>query len=929
MEEEISKAQRVLEGLSSDAIAKAVKGLLEKKPNLLELLQAIGDSEVVEGEEMESAQTSRSSIKPKQKPKAKGKAKSKKSPSIVAGNANQDSKDSTTTPASTTAEPIAEEEICQGHALPAAPPPPPPRQGLHNPTKLQLAPTPADAQTCIVQFSTAMYFCKEGMDTEMAIDVIRMGCVEHECSCVFATKDATAFDGKHYEKHEETLFFKRGENMKTVYVKLIDDDAWNTTLEFEVCLSEASGALLGKYLWHARVKKIDDDRFPTNKYRTEIDRIAHDPMALEGISGFSLMLEYFKMNLTNPLVRRRTKQMLVVDQYQNFFFVWRILIMKTIVDQLFGDECGDGSPDSRFFFSLFQCTDDADDKKNVLLWLALLLVLPFTGVHYIAFARVFWKVGGTSRKTMQANMLRRFLNYDESSLNQVKNSDIIVAMTRDSFDVAMKGYMKMFEVAIHGGKLVFLVAVQVYFGAYYATIPVIMSPIVLFTFLHFRGGKAVRYAHTMDRALNEMIRLVDSIIDNYRVIIDYARRPRAVAEYEKMIGAFNWKMILSDAVVANNLIASAWVSVITTGVWMIIGGAFVINGDSTVGTFVANMEIFKDVGEAWKEIYKVMVEMHTSIPNLHRVVKYMNLPTDVEKRLHLNRSRRKTGKERLAAAQSSNAQRAVKSLYTEDVMTIKLEDVKYSYDCGVWNASTHKMCKTPSGNASEEGKCCFTVEFDQGKFIAFVGHPSDGKSTLLKILGGVLLPDEGRLLIPPHLRVVHVDPNPLFFSNSLMGNLTYGCSHSDPDANAARVRKICERLRLPETVSAFLDPNDEKSFKEEHDWSSSLSMTQRQILSIARALVANPEILVLHKPCIQFTEDLTTSTLEVLRDFVDSKGVEMDPKMYCHRRPRTVCMSSSRAAGLRIADVIYMVSKQKVQKVDPATLSTGMFGILH
>merc|ERR1719359_2587566 len=108
--------------------------------------------------------------------------------------------------------------------LQQAPPPPPIPRQVHSPQ------TAADAEKCILQFSTAMYFCMEGSDKEMDIDIVRMGCAENECSCWFSTKDATAFSGQHYEEHQEMLVFNKGEIIKTVCVKLVDDDAWNTTL---------------------------------------------------------------------------------------------------------------------------------------------------------------------------------------------------------------------------------------------------------------------------------------------------------------------------------------------------------------------------------------------------------------------------------------------------------------------------------------------------------------------------------------------------------------------------------------------------------------------------------------------------------------------------------------------------------------------------
>merc|ERR1719262_1952503 len=71
------------------------------------------------------------------------------------------------------------------------------------------------------------------------------------------------------------------------------------------------------------------------------------------------------------------------------------------------------------------------------------------------------------------------------------------------------------------------------------------------------------------------------------------------------------------------------------------------------------------------------------------------------------------------------------------------------------------------------------VTFPQGKMYAFVGPPHQGKSTLLRIMGQVLLPDEGSssmIFFPPHLRVLHLSQETFFLSHTLLKNIVF---HTD------------------------------------------------------------------------------------------------------------------------------------------------------
>jgi len=74
----------------------------------------------------------------------------------------------------------------------------------------------------------------------------------------------------------------------------------------------------------------------------------------------------------------------------------------------------------------------------------------------------------------------------------------------------------------------------------------------------------------------------------------------------------------------------------------------------------------------------------------------------------------------------------------------------------------------------------YHMEIPQGKLVAMIGGAGHGKATFMKLLGGQLIPDKGDLLIPPHLRVLHVSAHARFFNDTLLANLRYGC---DKDSN--------------------------------------------------------------------------------------------------------------------------------------------------
>lgn len=254
--------------------------------------------------------------------------------------------------------------------------------------------------------------------------------------------------------------------------------------------------------------------------------------------------------------------------------------------------------------------------------------------------------------------------------------------------------------------------------------------------------------------------------------------------------------------------------------------------------------------------------------------------------------------------------------------------------------------------------------------LSFVGSASKGKGTVLKLIGQSLVCAEGQgdIFVPPHLRIAHVDREATVLQRSFLKNLVLNGSVRKA-GGAQRLRRICERIGFSPTILSLLDkdleeeakmseeaqhvqPNEEEeagdalslftsiplwdtadlwgapSADDEEDeryaWICNLSLTDFARLKLARALVYNPELLVMHKPLVDFNEQDQVPIAELLREHVRERGVELPPEDQLFRRPRTVFYSSTTAAGVRLADEIFRVSFDKgIEKADKEKLLAG------
>jgi ABC-type multidrug transport system fused ATPase/permease subunit len=317
--------------------------------------------------------------------------------------------------------------------------------------------------------------------------------------------------------------------------------------------------------------------------------------------------------------------------------------------------------------------------------------------------------------------------------------------------------------------------------------------------------------------------------------------------------------------------------------------------------FLANLSIIGAIGSSTGNVYKLLMEMQAIAPALHVVTLNLNLETDLPPRKALNRVNRAKTKD-LRSSLMGNTDRA----WPIDKLPIVLQDIKFTYKIELdHDGASYK-------NAGQ-------LTFNQGELIALVGRGGEGKSTLLKLLGGVLLAEPGQVYVPSSLRLLHVSHESLFFKGSLYANLALGINRGSPDEQnlEERMLKICACLGMPPHVTDFIKEGHDGAV---HPWASVLASSEQACIGIARAVIANPELLCIHKPLSGQPDERAHSIMELLRRLVDEKGVFMDPLQRSQRRPRT-CLLTKDLHGLSAA-----VKEKSAEHIDSVYTVTHMHG---
>jgi len=230
-----------------------------------------------------------------------------------------------------------------------------------------------------------------------------------------------------------------------------------------------------------------------------------------------------------------------------------------------------------------------------------------------------------------------------------------------------------------------------------------------------------------------------------------------------------------------------------------------------------------------------------------------------------------------------------------------------------------KLCDRKAGKGALLGK----VTIQQGQMVVLIGPPGEGKSTLLKLMASAILPTpgEGTVFVPSHLRVVHVSTEALFYQGTLKENLTMGVVPGTKDGEPERVNYICELLGVSEDILTEINSQETKP------WALVLSQSQRHLLHLARVLIANPEVICVHKPTLFFDEKVTTQVMKCLNEYVLNKGLGLDAATWNTRRPRTVVMTSSKIYSVESSGMIIHVScNHGLREVRHEEVTRGMIG---
>lgn len=469
----------------------------------------------------------------------------------------------------------------------------------------------------------------------------------------------------------------------------------------------------------------------------------------------------------------------------------------------------------------------------------VLLVIFFAAFvsNYIQF-RV---MGGVAQRVLWDLRNSLFVKLQELPLaffNANKAGDLIARVNRDTEKVNeffSQGLLRfMGNIFLVTGAGIFILSIQWKLG-----VAALMPGIVILLFTRFVGGWVGRVNKNSLKASGLLSGEIQESIANFKVILAFNRRDY----FKQRFGDANTKNFKGafKAGIANELFTPVFEWMGNVALVIVLGyGLYLISqGDFAVGLLVSYVIYVTRFYDPLREMARLSSSLQTALAAWDRIGHILSLRSNLE-------------------VISSDVKKDGKGL-------IEFKNVSFGYE-----------------NKQVLNNVNFV--FEKGKTYALVGPTGGGKTTTASLLARLYDPTSGTIYLDGRdirsfdfaertKKIGFILQEPFLFSGTVKDNLLYGLDSymgfSDEDFLG-----VMDKFGFTPLVSKF-----EKGLATKIDGTGVLSLGERQMIAFMRAVLREPEILILDEA----TANIDTVTEKVLEDILSKLPKETTRVIIAHR----------------------------------------------
>ncbi len=485
-------------------------------------------------------------------------------------------------------------------------------------------------------------------------------------------------------------------------------------------------------------------------------------------------------------------------------------------------------------------------------------------VFYVISSLATWlqsllmlKVGQETVRTLRNEIFHKFQHLPLSYFDKTTHGELMSRVTNDVDNISMCLNNSISQVLQS-----ILTIIGTFFMMVYLSIPLTIATIatvpVIMLATKWVTSHSRKYFQQKQQRLGELNGHIEEIISGQKVVKVFCREAEEIKTFEKLNDNLLHVSLRAEYFSGSIGPIMTALNNMTYAVVVAVGAILMVSGDTMTLGIISNFMIYsKQFARPLTELANQVNMLLSAMAGAERVFEVLDETEEVP----------------------DGADSYEIGEITGDVV---LTEVNFSYEKG------HPILKNVNLYARP------------GQTIAFVGPTGAGKTTIINLLTRFYDIDSGTITIDGHdiyktkrdslrsaLSIVLQDT--YLFTASIRENIRYGrlCATNEEIEAAAKLANAHEFIRrLPDGYDTMLT-----------DGGGNLSQGQRQMISIARAILANPSVLIL---------DEATSSVDTRTE------VKIQEAMHNLMKGRTNFVIAHRLSTIKDADLICVVNHGEI-----------------
>ncbi len=465
----------------------------------------------------------------------------------------------------------------------------------------------------------------------------------------------------------------------------------------------------------------------------------------------------------------------------------------------------------------------------------VLVVIAFLASALLVWAMTYvqtYLVGWVGQRALADLRIRIFTHLQQQPIGFYESRPAGVLISRMTNDVeALESLVTDSVVTLFqaGLTLVGAIGVLLYLDVKLALLTFCVVPFVLAGSIWFRLVSAGAFRRTRE-TIGAITAYLQETLSGIRVVRSFGQEPHHEARFAELNTENCDANMVTVRLNAAYFPTVEMLSGIALAMIVLYGGYQALEGHITAGTVVAFVGTLSYLFEPIQQLSQLYTTYQSGMAALEKIFQLLDITPDLTDRAGATRLERIRGE-------------------------VRFEDVSFAYNPRrranrTTIASADGSSEEAPDEAPEEVKALQDIDLTipPGQTVALVGATGAGKSTMAKLVARFYDPTSGRILVDGHdLREVSSDslrsqmgivPQEAFlFSGTVRENIAFG----KPNAGDEQVREAAAAVGAQEFIAELSHGYD----TEVGERGAQLSSGQRQLLAFARALVADPRILVL------------------------------------------------------------------------------------